>query len=82
MKILVYGVGAIGALMVHYLCRAGNDVTVVARSTYDELKNNGLVIVNALDKKKIAVDHPNIAEHCNKKSVSNADTFLFMFLYS
>ena len=66
MKILVYGVGAIGALMVHYLCRAGNDVTVVARSTYDELKNNGLVIVNALNKKKIAVDHPNV--------VTEADT--------
>lgn len=66
MKILVYGVGAIGALMVHYLCKAGNDVTVVARSTYDELKNNGLVIVNALNKKKIAVDHPNV--------VTEADT--------
>ena len=66
MKILVYGVGAIGALMIHYLCKAGNDVTVVARSTYDELKNNGLVIVNALNKKKIAVDHPNV--------VTEADT--------
>ena len=42
MKILVFGVGAIGSLMVHYLCKADNDVTVVARSTYDELKSNGL----------------------------------------
>ena len=65
MKILVYGVGAIGALMVHYLCRAGNDVTVVARSTYDELKNNGLVIVNALDKKKMTVDHPNVVREAD-----------------
>lgn len=65
MKILVYGVGAIGALMVHYLCKAGNDVTVVARSTYDDLKNNGLVIVNALNKKKIAVDYPNVVREAD-----------------
>lgn len=51
--------------MVHYLCKAGNDVTVVARSTYDELKNNGLVIVNALNKKKIAVDHPNVVREAD-----------------
>ena len=38
MRVLVFGVGAIGSLMVHYLCKAGNDVTVVARSTYEELK--------------------------------------------
>ena len=44
MRLLVFGVGAIGSLMVHYLCKAGNDVTVVARSTYEELKENGLVI--------------------------------------
>ena len=46
MKILVYGAGAIGSLMTHYLCRAGNDVTVVARSTYEEFNRNGLVIRN------------------------------------
>lgn len=34
MKILVYGVGAIGSLMTHFLCMAGNDVTVVAGSTF------------------------------------------------
>ena len=42
MKVLVYGVGAIGSLMKHYLCRAGNDVTVVARSTYEELNRTAL----------------------------------------
>ena len=51
MKILVFGVGAIGSLMVHYLCEAGNDVTVVARSTYEELNKNGLVIRHYLQKK-------------------------------
>ena len=54
MRILVYGVGAIGSLMVHYLCKAGNDVTIIARSTYDELKNNGLVIRHHLQKKTTA----------------------------
>lgn len=65
MKILVYGVGAIGSLMIHYLCKAGNDVTVVARSNYDELKNNGLVIVNALNKKKTMTDHPNVVKEAD-----------------
>ena len=64
MKILVYGVGAIGSLMIHYLCKAGNDVTVVARSTYDELKNNGLVMENIL-RKKTTIDHPNIVREAD-----------------
>ena len=57
MTILVFGVGAIGSLMAHYLCKAGNDVTVVARSTYEELSKNGLVIRHYLQK-KTTVDHP------------------------
>lgn len=32
MKILVFGAGAIGSLLIHYLCEAKNDVTVIARS--------------------------------------------------
>lgn len=59
MKILVYGVGAIGSLLVHFLCRAGNDVTVVARSTYDQLKDNSLVLVHRIQK-KTTVDYPNV----------------------
>ncbi len=58
MTILVFGVGAIGSLMAHYLCKAGNDVTVVARSTYEELSKNGLVIRHYLQK-KTTVDHPS-----------------------
>ena len=64
MKILVFGVGAIGSLMIHYLCKAGNDVTVVARSTYEDLKNNGLVMEHILQK-KITVDHPNIVREAD-----------------
>ena len=59
MRVLVFGVGAIGSLMVHYLCKAGNDVTVVARSTYEELKENGLVIRHYLQR-KTTVDHPRV----------------------
>ena len=57
MKILVFGVGAIGSLLIHFLCKVGNDVTVVARSTYDELKSNGLVIEHVLQK-KTTTDRP------------------------
>lgn len=59
MNVLVYGGGAIGSLLIHYLCRAGNDVTVVARSTYEELNRNGLVIRHYLQK-KTTVDHPRV----------------------
>ena len=61
MKILVYGVGAIGSLLVHYLCKAGNDVTVAARSTYSQLKQNGLEIRHYLQR-KTTVDHPKIVK--------------------
>ncbi|MBR2086028.1 MAG: ketopantoate reductase family protein [Oscillospiraceae bacterium] len=61
MKILVYGVGAIGSLLVHYLCKAGNDVTVVARSTYSQLTQNGLEIRHYLQR-KTTVDYPKIVK--------------------
>ena len=60
MKILVYGAGAIGSLLTHFLCKAGNDVTVVARSTYDELKKNGLIVEHYLKHHKITVDYPDV----------------------
>ncbi len=59
MRVLVFGVGAIGSLMIHFLCKAGNDVTVVARSTYEELKKNGVVIRHYLQR-KTTVDHPRV----------------------
>lgn len=61
LKILVFGVGVIGSLMVHYLCEAGNDVTVCARHTYDELKEKGLVIRHYVQR-KTTVDHPNVVK--------------------
>ena len=64
MKILVYGVGAIGSLMVHFLCRAGNDVTVAARSTYKTLKENGLVVVHRIQN-KTTVDRPKVVKQAD-----------------
>lgn len=64
MKILVYGVGAIGSLMTHYLCRAGNDVTVVACSTYEELNRNGLVVRHYLQR-RTTVDHPRVVREAD-----------------
>ena len=36
MKVLVYGSGVIGSYLVHVLCVAGNDVTVLARGKWKE----------------------------------------------
>ncbi len=58
MKILVYGVGAIGSLLTHFLIKAGNDVTVVARSTVEMLEKEGLVIEHYLQRHKVTVDRP------------------------
>lgn len=59
LKILVIGAGVLGSVMVHYLCKAGNDVTLCARSTYEELKENGIVIKHYAQR-KTTVDHPRI----------------------
>ena len=61
MKVLVFGIGALGSLLTHFLCKAGNDVTIVARSTYDELKKNGLVVEHYLQH-KTTIDHPRVVK--------------------
>lgn len=58
MKVLVYGIGVIGSLMIHELIKAGNDVTVIAReSRKSELEQNGLKI--RLEKKEFT-DFPRV----------------------
>lgn len=60
MKVLVYGVGVIGSLTVHELCKAGNDVTIVARGEHLKvLEENGLVIQSHSTKKEWT-DHPRV----------------------
>lgn len=61
MKILVYGCGALGSLLIHYLCNGDNEVSVVARSTYEELTKNGIVVEHVLQK-KTTVDQPVILQ--------------------
>ena len=60
MKILVYGCGVIGSLLVHILCRAGNEVTVVSKGAWgDVLKEDGLRIYHQLQH-KYTTDHPKV----------------------
>ncbi|MBR1820042.1 MAG: ketopantoate reductase family protein [Clostridia bacterium] len=58
-KVLFYGAGVLGALTIHYLCAAGNDVTVVARSSYEALKRDGVVVRHVLQR-KTTVDRPRV----------------------
>ena len=52
MRVLVFGIGVIGAYLTHVLCEAENEVTVLARDErVDSLKKNGLVIDHHLQRK-------------------------------
>lgn len=64
MKTLVYGTGAIGSLLAHGLCRAGNDVTVVARSAFSDLQEHGLVVRHVLQH-RTTVDRPRIVSEAD-----------------
>ena len=60
MKVLVYGAGVIGSYLAHILCRAGNDVTVLARGVWKEqLEKNGLRIRHHLQR-KATLDRPAV----------------------
>lgn len=60
MKVLVYGAGVIGCYLTHVLCRAGNDVTLLARGTWKSvLEKKGLTIRHHLQRKS-TTDHPRI----------------------
>ena len=62
MKVLVYGAGVIGGQLVHALCRAGNEVTVIARGAWKQtLQTSGLRIHHYIQKKD-TVDHPRVLE--------------------
>ena len=57
MRLLIIGAGVLGSNLAHSI-RKGNDVTILARNkTYENLKNNGLIIKHKLGKKTI--DHFN-----------------------
>lgn len=62
MRIPVYGCGVIGSLLVHALCTAGNEVTVISQGRWKEiLSTDGLHLKHVLQHKE-TIDHPEVAE--------------------
>lgn len=60
MDVLVYGAGVIGCYLTHVLCRAGNDVTLLARGRWRSvLETKGLTVRHHLQR-KTTTDHPRI----------------------
>ena len=58
MKVLIIGAGVLGSNLAHSI-KKGNDITILARNkTYDNLKNNGLIIKHKF--KKTTKDNFNV----------------------
>lgn len=67
MKILIIGAGVLGSNLAHSI-KKGNDVTILARGkTYDNLKNNGLIIKHKLGKR--TVDHFNVINKLDEDDI-------------
>ena len=67
MKILIIGAGVLGSNLAHSI-KKGNDVTILARNkTYENLKNNGLIIKHKLGKK--TVDYFNVIEKLDENDI-------------
>jgi 2-dehydropantoate 2-reductase len=69
MKILFYGAGVIGSILAGMIARKGYDVTVLARGKrLQELDVNGLVLVNALNNKRMTVQ-PKTTDVLNENDI-------------
>ena len=67
MRILIIGAGVLGSNLAHSI-KKGNDVTILARNkTYENLKNNGLIIKHKFEKK--TVDYFNVIEKLDKNDI-------------
>ena len=67
MRILMIGAGVLGSNLAHSI-KKGNDVTILARNkTYENLKNNGLIIKHKLGKK--TVDHFNVIDKLDENDI-------------
>ena len=67
MRILIIGVGVLGSNLAHSI-KKGNDITILARNkTYENLKNNGLIIKHKLGKK--SVDHFNVIDKLEENNI-------------
>lgn len=55
MRILIIGADVLGSNLAHSL-KKNNDITILARNTtYENIKNNGLVIKHKLERKKLTI---------------------------
>lgn len=67
MRILIIGAGVLGSNLAHSI-KKGNDITILARNkTYENLKNNGLIIKHKLGKK--SVDHFNVIDKLDENDI-------------
>ena len=67
MKILIIGAGVVGSNLAHSI-KKGNDITILARGkTYENLKNNDLIIKHKLKRK--TVDHFKIINILDKNDI-------------
>ena len=67
MKILIIGAGVLGSNLAHSI-KKGNDVTILARGkTYENLKNNGLIIKHKLGNR--TVDHLNVINKLDEDDI-------------
>lgn len=67
MKILIIGSGVLGSNLAHSI-KKGNDVTILARGkTYENLKNNGLIIKHKLGNR--TVDHFNVINKLDEDDI-------------
>lgn len=67
MRILIIGAGVLGSNLAHSI-KKGNDVTILARNkTYENLKNNGIIIKHKLGKK--SVDHFNVIDKLEENNI-------------
>lgn len=67
MRILIIGAGVLGSNLAHSIKKC-NDVTILARNkTYENLKNNGLIIKHKLGKK--SVDHFNVIDKLEENDI-------------
>ena len=67
MRILIIGAGVLGSNLAHSI-KKGNDITILARNkTYENLKNNGLIIKHKLEKK--SVDHFNVIDKLDENDI-------------
>ena len=67
MKILIIGAGVLGSNLAHSI-KNGNDVTIFARNkTYENLKNNGLIIKHKFGRK--TVDYFNVIQKLDENDI-------------